>query len=523
MREWARRNAKTIWFFVVAIALIYVALQARYWDDLSFNGWYPFYNLKSFVLAGIVMAWWISIRRRIIRKDIRIYLEMAIGLILFFLLVRTMRYELFKRTPNISRYLWYLYYIAIILVPVFSLYVAEMVGQAEEAKLRPAYVVLLVIGGALTLLVMTNDFHQWAFAFSMPLGTEEANDHYTRGWVYYMAAGWAFSLTLFSIGILIRKSQIRRRKRMGWIPILTILLCCLTVFVLFWDQKAKRTGLQFTEILILGQLLIYEICIGLRLIPSNRGYDEYFLNSDVSAMIIDEDGVVNYASKQPIAISASLLEAALENLVFLNETTLVQAKRISGGEVVWTYDVSAIVGIMDELREMKETLSERKALLQAENELKEKQAHTIEMNRIYDRMLETVSPALSRLERSLDKIESGEVSYEEEIGSVAVIGAYVKRRCNLALITDGEDEVNIEELYLALDESIRYMKGAGMQVYLQKDAEGKMDASEAVAIYDTFEAAAEKALEGGGSLYVRVFREDNAVTMKLMSKEDELC
>ena len=193
MREWARRNAKTIWFFVVAIALIYVALQARYWDDLSFNGWYPFYNLKSFVLAGIVMAWWISIRRRIIRKDIRIYLEMAIGLILFFLLVRTMRYELFKRTPNISRYLWYLYYIAIILVPVFSLYVAEMVGQAEEAKLRPAYVVLLVIGGALVLLVMTNDFHQWAFAFSMPLGTEEANDHYTRGWVYYMAAGWAFS------------------------------------------------------------------------------------------------------------------------------------------------------------------------------------------------------------------------------------------------------------------------------------------------------------------------------------------
>ena len=208
---------------------------------------------------------------------------------------------------------------------------------------------------------------------------------------------------------------------MGWIPILTILLCCLTVFVLFWDQKAKRTGLQFTEILILGQLLIYEICIGLRLIPSNRGYDEYFLNSDVSAMIIDEDGVVNYASKQPIAISASLLEAALENLVFLNETTLVQAKRISGGEVVWTYDVSAIVGIMDELREMKETLSERKALLQAENELKEKQAHTIEMNRIYDRMLETVSPALSRLERSLDKIESGEVSYEAWLSSALTL------------------------------------------------------------------------------------------------------
>ena len=521
MKKWLKDNSKAILGILVVLTILVLSKTAGGMVSSTWGGnGVPFMDAFSFALMGLVLGWGISVNRRIIRRDIWRYLMVVIVLMMFLLAARTIKYSAFIHTPHLLRYLWYLYYVSIIMIPVFSFFIAEMVGKAEEAKLRPVFFLLFAVGAVLVVLILTNDLHQMAFRFFVPLGDESIEDNYEHGWLFYFVVGWSFSLTMISIGTMVRKNQISRNRRLSWIPVLATLICVVWAILTEIPFGGKKGFFRFTEVLVMGQVLIYETCILIQLIPSNHGYEEYFRNSDVSAMILDEDGKIQFSSRRPFAISAAQREAAKDHMVFLDEATLVQAKNISGGEVVWSYDVSTIISIMNALREMKETLSEKNELLRAENELKEKQARTLEMNRIYDRMLSKVSPALERVEAALDKIENGEVSYEEEIGRVAVIGAYIKRRSNLAIITDEADFIEIEELYLALDESLRYMKSVGMTVYLQKDASGQISSDDAVEIYDTFETVVEEALEKGESCFVRIFRDGEAVRMRLMKEDD---
>jgi len=520
MKRWLKQNGRSLGQTLTVLTLLFLSQFLKQLADAGGRSWLPLYQVDAFIYAGLVMYWGIRVRRRIIRQDIRRYLETVVGLLLFFLLVRTMKYGLFENMPGILRYLWYLYYVAILMVPVYSVFIAVMIGKAEGARLKRPYYLLFAGGVLLTLLILTNDLHQMAFRFHGPVWDDL---DYSRGWLYYAAYGWSGSLTVISIVMMIRKNKYRRRRGSAWSPVLIALICMAWTSFVTGVPGIKHYGFQFTEILILTQILIYESCIRMQLIPSNRKYENYFMKSDVPAMILDEDGQVRYVSQRPVTIGREQRELARSQLVFLDETTLVQAKKISGGEVVWGYDVSAITGIMKTLREMKETLSERNELLKAENKLKEQQAKTEEMNRIYDKMLRSVSPALGKLEASLDRIESGEVPYREEIGRVAVIGAYIKRRCNLAIITDGAETIEAEELYLALDESMRYMKGAGAEAYLEKEASGRIRSSEAEAIYEAFEEAVETHMHNGAGFFVRIFRDGDTVRMRLLTEDEVLC
>ena len=52
------------------------------------------------------------------------------------------------------------------------------------------------------------------------------------------------------------------------------------------------------------------------------------------------------------------------------------------------------------------------------------------------------------------------------------------------------------------------------------DASGQISSGDAVEIYDTFETVVEEALEKGESCFVRIFRDGEAVRMRLMKEDD---
>ena len=103
------------------------------------------------------------------------------------LFLRTVKYRFFN-DDTVTRYLWYLYYLPMLLIPLLSVFVAASLGKPENYRLPGWTRWLYMPMGALVLLVLTNDVHQCVFSFpSAAVMWESGNS--TRDIGYYMVIG----------------------------------------------------------------------------------------------------------------------------------------------------------------------------------------------------------------------------------------------------------------------------------------------------------------------------------------------
>lgn len=80
------------------------------------------------------------------------------------MVVRSAKYFIFWQ-PDAVRYLWYLFYLPMLFVPMLALLIAMSLGKPDEYKFPKGMSVLWIISGTLLLLVLTNDLHQFVFTF----------------------------------------------------------------------------------------------------------------------------------------------------------------------------------------------------------------------------------------------------------------------------------------------------------------------------------------------------------------------
>ena len=108
---------------------------------------------------------------------------------------------------------------------------------------------------------------------------------------------------------------------------------------------------------------------------------------------------------------------------------------------------------------------------------------------------------------------------EEDLADCAFLGAYIKRRCNLALLAEGTEALSTEELGLAVRESLAYLSLRGMLCDLHEKGETRLAAEAVTAAYDAFEDAAEQAVIGGeasDSLLVTMIAEGADFSMTML-------
>ena len=115
-----------------------------------------------------------------------------------------------------------------------------------------------------------------------------------------------------------------------------------------------------------------------------------------------------------------------------------------------------------------------------------------------DAMLGLVQPQLQQINRLL---ENGGV---KNLKSVCLLGAYVKRRVNLALICDQKAVVPVDELAHCIRESLTYLTLYGAVCALHQEGKGSVDSREAQTAYDFFEDCLEAALPSLSALMVHV-------------------
>lgn len=502
-----RRNDK----FPVKLSLI-LFFFAGLLHMIKFTDYYA--SAFSFLVAnaiffGILIGWAINIQRSVLSKKSRWLLISLALLTIFYIFLRTCKYRCVPESETARRYLWYLYYIPQIFGPLIAFVISSYVGKTDEYKLSKKYIFLFVVAAAFALGILTNDLHFLAFRFNTVF-SNEAND-YDRGPLFIIAMVWIYFWLFASVGVLTYKCK-AVNKRKAWIPVFWLLLG--TAYILwvalgnFWEAS-KPFNIPETQCFIFIAML--ESCIQIGLLPSNMRYGEYISKSSSSVQLIDNYSNVVYSSETAIPLTREHMKFAKKEPVFIDANTLLQSDTVYGGNIFWTVDFTVVNEMICELSEIGESLSEKSALLRAENEIKEQMARIAEQNRLYDTIASHVKPQLDKIAQLIEN----ETDFDRNMSLVCVLNCYIKRRANLSLLADCAEVLDSGELYLSIKESVEYLKLCG--VYASVCVEGSFPlSSEAVLLgFDLWQFCAEMTLPRPSAIMANLLYSTDDFIMKI--------
>ncbi len=467
-------------------------------------------TLRWAIQVPLTVLWIASIRRRILNTSIRKMFLTVGGLLLFWQIVRIIKFDYVIVTEPIGRYCWYSYYIAMILVPLIGVFVVDHIGKPEGYR-SPVWMKYLFIP-ALFLLgtVFTNDLHQLVFTF--PNGFERYNSGYGYGFMYIPVMAWFFVLALFFVIGLMVKSRVPGSKRFQAMPLL------IAIFgISFWT--CYSLGLIECDLTAVDSLIIIimlEGAIQSGLIPSNMNYVGLFKRSTIAAQIVDKQYSVHYSSSNAEPLDAALLEQARQAAVSLGDSVL-HGQEINGGYIFWQDDVKAIHDLAEHLREANDALGESNELLQAEVALKERRLQAEEKTRLYDSIARDIAPQLNKADEILQQSRQQPERAKEMLSQLCVISAYIKRRANLLLLGEEKDSAASRELESCLRETLDNLRLCGVITYLDCHCDGQAAVKQMTAAYDLVEQVVEALLGQLSAMVVTVQCTQGTIHMRVQA------
>lgn len=486
---------------ILTAMVIVCAILARIIGKL---GYFPVTTglIRSFLYIGLYIAWGFSVRKRVIQRQVRWYLTAVSVLMVFWFAVRTTKYHLVFDL-NVIRYLWYLYYLPMLFIPLFSLLAAMSLGKQEDYQL-PKRTLLLYIPAAVCLaLILTNDFHQIIFSFPTEEAWTDTNSNYAFGYCFVIGLEIVYALTAFIIMLI--KCRISKQKK--HLP--PILLMVSIVYASIYGSGVRWMqiiGGDITSVLCLLFSGILESCIRCGLIRTNTGYDVLFEAGTFGAQITDTDYSVRYTSVNAQQLSESMMRETESGTVSLDKNTQLKSSRIDGGHALWQEDITDITKLLEQLEKNRETIAQSNTLEWENYNTKLKINTVMEKNRLYDllqqqtmRQIELINELLAQYDTEPD-----EKKRRNLLAKITVAGAYIKRRGNLMFIGEKSETMDILELSRCLDESFANLELMGVECAVDCPKEGLIFVQDAVRIYDFLEVVIEKSMEQLHTIWLKV-------------------
>ena len=462
--KWRNRTANIAFLF--AFFVIGSIANVTWNEPLSLTG--------TMVFSSLCIMWTASIQSRIIRRREKRYFFFLGAFMLMWMVERAIKYSFFLNNEWLERTLWYAYYIPLILMPLISLMIAIRLGKTDDEQIKTTPKLLFIPALLLILGIMTNDLHQLAFRFKPNF--ENRTYDYSYGVLYYIALAWIIVCALAALVLAIRFSTISSGIRRGLIPLAVIFVSLAGVAVyIFTDFRYTRI-MNVPELFCFCVAAFWEACLQTGLLPSNTGYDLLFNHSHLAARITDFDGKPVY-------------EAATEQA---DGEYIRHCKSVSGGQIEWLEDVTAVTQQKRQLEIAKQRLENRAELQEQENKLKEERIRIAEQKMLYDKMNASFAPQTELIRRLVSNANESEEKWKENMLWVCVIGAYIKRKSNLILLSANSERISFKELQLAYLESFSYLTRAGVDCEIGSVPEISLPSGLLLYAYDEFETLLEK-------------------------------
>ena len=448
----------------------------------------------NFAIYCALLLWWIrSVYTRLLPSTARRCMLAAGVMMLVFLLIRSVKYRLSAYASLLEHFCWYAFYVPMTFIP--ALFLATCLCMESERPGRKTEIRLtLSAAGLISLLVATNDLHKWMF---VPIGTEVQGGvwrSYTPGPLWYVTYGFVIVCILLGLALLALADRRRHSGRRMLLPAL-LLLGMLAILTLA-DRPLSRAMLAspwtFPDAATFCMLGIFESCIRSRLIPFNENYIDYFAQMRLPAEITDSRQRTVYRTSIAVTADPAARSAALTAPILLQDgRTRLSGKRISSGYAFWASDESTLQALNRALEDANEVLETENDLLRYETEQAEERLRVDTRNRLYAEADASVQETQQAIAALLQRLQPEREDYAETLAKILLMNAYIKRKTNFVLQAAERDTVTATELYLALEESSRFLCLCGVDASAEQKAERTFSNAEAAVLYDSFERLAE--------------------------------
>lgn len=468
------------------------------------------------LFTAAVMLWSMQIRRRILQPDVKRYLTCAVVLMISWMLIRTIKYELLAAGSTASRYIWYLYYISMLWIPLFLLLSVLYIGKPAGCRINGRWKVLYVLDALLVVGILTNDWHQLAFRFPEGLANWD-NDLHIYGPVYYGAMGWLGILFIVMIVIAFVRCCVPSAREKIWMPAIPAL--CGLIYILFNVFKCDNLITQMLRAPEIGSFLFaafMESLICAHLFPSNDYYGALWKASDIGAGIMDREGNICFVSEKSLPVTVRQVERALAEDVMLGDGAVsLKSHMIHGGYGYWTRDISQINRLNKELEQLGDVVARENELLKAENEMEQQRLHLQEQNRLYDELEKSVRKQRKQLEQILSTLPEDETAFEHAMKHACILNVYVKRHVNLQLLCRQNDRICSEELWRSVTESLEYVQLYGIRANGFCRGKGELSGGHVLCAYELFETVLENSLSSATDLLVYLESVGRKLTLRM--------
>ena len=459
------------------------------------------------IYLGILTAWSVSVYDRIINRAVRRHLICLVGLMVFWILMRTLRHTVFYHIFPVGQWCWYAYYISMILIPQVFFLAAKYIGKPEGYRLPRKWYLMYIPSIVLILGILTNDLHQLAFRF--PMGHKAGWDIYEHTFLYFAAVVWIFACIAAMIAVILKQCRVPGNRKMIWMPIAMLSIGLL--YTILYSINSNIFGfIEVTASLCFIAVAIWESIIKTGLIQSNARYTDLLKQSQLGVLVTDHDGMIHYRSDDVRHLTKEQIRETQKAPVLLENGIRVSGSRIRGGRVLWQEDISELLDVLEELKELHRELADANAVSMQNYKMDKKIRILTERNRLHDELHRQTAPQIDKMNHWLQELSETTDAEEKKdlLRHIVVAGAYLKRRNNLILVNEQDGIIKREELRLSVEEMMKNLKLVGIECACTVEYDRDLPANVAMRLFDFYEYVTETTFDSLSSLLARFFFRD---------------
>ena len=514
-----KRNTRQLYLMIFVFAIIIAAYSCRLLAWFNIGGNYPSYVRAALYLLLFVL-WGYSLDQRIIQKPVLHCLRLMDVLMLIWLTLRTLKYEVVT-DMTVARYLWYLYYLPIIFIPLLGVYIAIFLGKSENYQLSKKSWLLSLIPAALFLAVITNDLHQQVFVFESGIPGVPDNKVFFHRPVYFVILVWVVGCVCFSIVQLLKKTRLPSIGKRRMMPfVLSCVMLLYGVLYLLGFQVVRDIFGDMNVMFCLFYAAIYESCIHCRMIQSNTGYVELYEATTLASCIADQNGHILLHSR-----------TAGENMVCPQEGESIvcpdgmriSAAPVKDGFVIWGDNVQHLTELSARLDENKRKKENNKKKLK-DAYLVQKQLYELtEKNHIYDELEEKHKKQTERIKELLEQCRNAKPpKMREHMKEILLLGTYIKRSANLYFLSQEYEKLPQQELRLTIDELVRAMNSCEVECGVVYLTTKPIASKEVERLFELLKTITEMTIRELHSLFISVSDQEMNLSVECMTDLSEI-
>ena len=481
--------------------------------------------LRTYILFGcyvlLLGLWAYSICRRVTQRSMRAFLIAEDVCKFIGLAIQFVQDTYLSNNIYLLRVTGLL--VATTLLPLMTLgvFASLCIGRENSYRISKKWYLLLIPSVMATPLLLTDNLHHF-FTYIIP-EEPQPNLTYHPNVGFYLLAALILGMAVVRVILIYRRNGIMNdrpllRRIVPFMEMILLLVFYLP-YIINWLQvdapiAPPEVIEQYSKIYYI-EAITWEIYIFLGLVPVNMDYREIFEKSTLGLQIRGTNGDVISSQN-----AAELDEVIIEELEKKGTAEVPEKElrsfSIDEAKVVWTKDVSQLRDTIEALSKSAEELAQEGALLSEEIKTRNEAASLQAQNEIYDVLTREVQVQLQMIKRICARRGRPETG-KEDLRKLAVLGTYVKRRCNLRLIERESGRIDPADLKLSLKDLLGAIALSGTATSLNWETEHVFSPRFSIAVFDMIEAVMERSLFKAETL--KVSAEKDTVTLAVSGAE----